>query len=254
MFKSEKQFTERASKLIYEEVYFNSCMTEDNYDSASGYRLKYPELFSANNSQDKSIAPRKIRIIPSAHQLRFSFVLDPGYDNKASIAIDVTTYNTMQEVLNEIKNQVADQNNGLYKMQCTYDTMTGILFITFLDENDEIVEFKFEFTEVGNNIELWKFFNQPGEPQLPTEYTDSIRLANVWNRDYLYVHASFSNSRYHYLCTSNDDWESPSKLFYDNVFGYDFFVYFTTNGITKIIPYYANKLIELSFILRTQKL
>ena len=253
MFTSEKQFTQRASNIVYEEVYFNSNMSENNYDNATGYKLKYPELFSANNSQDKCIAPRKVNIKPSAHQLRFSFVLDPGYDNKASIAIDVTPYNTMQEVLNEIKNQVADQNNGLYEMQYVYDTMTGLLSISFVDENDEIVEFKFEFTEVGN-IELWKFFNQPGLPQLPTEYTDSFGLSNVWNRDYLYVHASFSNSRYHYLCTTNEFWESPSKLFYDNVFGYDFYIYFTTDGITKIIPYYANKLIELSFVLRKERL
>ena len=32
--------------------------------------------------------------------------------------------------------------------------MTDILLITFIDENDELVEFKFEFTELGYNIEF----------------------------------------------------------------------------------------------------
>ena len=251
MFTSEKQFTQRASNIVYEEVYFNSDMTENNYDNSTGYRLKYPELFSANNSQDKCIAPRKVNVKPSANQLKFTFVLDSFYNKNANIAIDVTPYNTMQEVLNEMKNQISSQNNGLYQMQYIYNTMSGILVISFIDENDELVEFKFEFTEVGNDGDLWEFFNQPGLPQFPTaNYVDSIALSNVWNRDYLYVHASFSNSKYHYLCTTNDNWEYPTKLFYDNVFGYDFYIYFTTDGITKIIPYYANKLIELSFVLR----
>ena len=253
MFKTEKQFTERASKLIYEEVYFNSCMTEDNYDSASGFRLKYPELFSANNSQDKSIAPRKIRIIPSAHQLKFDITIPTQIaPDIFSIQIDVTPENTTQEVLNEMKRQLKEQTED-YDLIYDYDTMSGHLNLTI---NNGVPFFYLDFENDSDEEQLWKFFNQRRSPGFgqANAMINSIELDNCWNRDYLYVHASFSNSRYHYLCTSNDDWESPSKLFYDNVFGYDFFVYFTTNGITKIIPYYANKLIELSFVLRTQKL
>ena len=253
MFKTEKQFTERASKLIYEEVYFNSCMTEDNYDSASGFRLKYPELFSANNSQDKSIAPRKIRIIPSAHQLKFDITIPTQIaPDIFSIQIDVTPENTTQEVLNEMKRQLKEQTED-YDLIYDYDTMSGHLNLTI---NNGVPFFYLDFSNDSDEEQLWKFFNQSSNPGFgqANATINIIELDNVWNRDYLYVHASFSNSRYHYLCTSNDDWESPSKLFYDNVFGYDFFVYFTTNGITKIIPYYANKLIELSFVLRTQKL
>ena len=48
--------------------------------------------------------------------------------------------------------------------------------------------------------------------------------------------------------------EKPAKLFYDNVNGLEFNVYFTTDGIHKIIPIWSNILLELSFILRTQDL
>ena len=70
----------------------------------------------------------------------------------------------------------------------------------------------------------------------------------------LYFHASFSDSKYHYVCKTNDYWEKPAKLFYDNINGLEFTVYFTTDGVHKIIPNWSNILLELSFILRTQDL
>ena len=93
-------------------------------------------------------------------------------------------------------------------------------------------------------------FDVPDEGSIRIEIS-SFNLTNVWNRTPLYVHASFSDSKNHYVCMTNDYWEKPSKLFYDNVHGLEFTIYFTTDGVNKIIPYYANKLLELSFILRT---
>ena len=75
-----------------------------------------------------------------------------------------------------------------------------------------------------------------------------------WNRTPLYFHASFSDSKHHYVCKTNDYWEKPAKLFYDNVNGLEFTVYFTTDGVHKIVPRWGEILLELSFILRTQNL
>ena len=51
-FKTERQFTTRQQKLIYEEVYFNNDMTINNYNPLTGYELKYPQFFTANPSQE----------------------------------------------------------------------------------------------------------------------------------------------------------------------------------------------------------
>ena len=62
-YKSEKAFTKnQLKKLVYEEVYMNNDMTINNYNPNTGYQLNYPQFFSSNPSQDKSIAPRRIQV------------------------------------------------------------------------------------------------------------------------------------------------------------------------------------------------
>ena len=77
-----------------------------------------------------------------------------------------------------------------------------------------------------------------------------IHLCNVWSREPLYVHASFSSSKKHYLCRTGDFWFKPSKYYYDNITNDEFDIFFTTDGTHWIIPYDAVKIIELCFILR----
>ena len=115
-FKTERQFTTRQQKLIYEEVYFNNDMTINNYNPLTGYELKYPQFFTANPSQDKSIAPRRVKITPSAHQFRLciSYRDDQGqeYSNNNFFLVDILQDNSTQEILNYIREQSLCNDNG----------------------------------------------------------------------------------------------------------------------------------------------
>ena len=48
MYRTEKQLTTKQNKVIYEEVYFNSNMTIENFNDNSGFLLTYPNKFSQN--------------------------------------------------------------------------------------------------------------------------------------------------------------------------------------------------------------
>ena len=271
-YKSEKQFTKsQIKKLVYEEVYFNNDMTINNYNPYTGYQLQYPQFFSTNPSQDKSIAPRRIQITPSSHQFRLciSFRDAAAQEHSTNIffLVDVLQGNTTQEILNFIReNSVCQDGGATYALRSVYDKMTGDLeFQAYNITNMQPVEFKFMCPSYDDYMRFWEFLNQIGDPfsnlQIDQNYTANsliytfqYQLNNVWNREILYVHSSFSNSQYHYLCLSSEFWEKPSKLFYGNVNDNAFYIYFTTDGVHKIIPYYANKLIELSFVLRTNEL
>ena len=78
MYRTEKQLTTKQNKVIYEEVYFNSNMTIENFNDNSGFLLTYPNKFSQNPSQDKSIGIRRIEVIPPAHSINVAVEFDNG--------------------------------------------------------------------------------------------------------------------------------------------------------------------------------
>ena len=270
-YRTEKQFTTRQQKLIYEEVYFNKDMVVENYDQLSGYQLRYPQFFTANPSQDKSIAPRRVKITPSAHQFRlcisFRDAMSAEHSNNNYFLVDILQDNTMQEILNYIREQsLCDDGGTVYGLRSVYEKTTGVLEFQGIDvTNQQPVDFRIMCPSIDDYRAFWEFLNQIGNPfnSITTNqnyqhdslsFVRQLKLSNVWNRETLYVHTSFSSSQHHYMCLSNEFWERPTKLFYGNVNDNAFYVYFTTDGVNKIVPYYANKLIELSFVLRTQEL
>ena len=271
-YKSEKAFTRnQLRKLVYEEVYMNNDMTIDNYNPNTGYQLNYPQFFSSNPSQDKSIAPRRIQVSPSSHQFRLCISYKDAalqvHSTNTYFLVDVLQDNTTQEILNFIReNSVCQDGETTFALRSLYDKMTGELsFMAYDITNMQQVDFRFMCPSFDDYAGFWMFLNQINVPfaniqldqnytQNSLDYTMMYSISNVWNRETLYVHSSFSNSQHHYLCLSNEFWEKPSKLFYGNVNDNAFYIYFTTDGVNKIIPYYANKLLELSFVLRTNQL
>lgn len=272
-YRTEKQFTSRQRKLIYEEVYFNNNMTIANYDPLTGYQLKFPQFFTANPSQDKSVAPRRVQIIPSSHQFRLNVTFRDAaaqqHGNNVYFLVDILKDNSTQEILSYIRESSICVDNGVtYALRSVYNKITGQLTFQGVDlTNMQQVEFRFSCPSIDDYLQFWFFLNQigipfrslllnPNQPLAPNclDFTAEYTLENVWNRDVLYVHTSFSSSQHHYMCLSNEFWEKPSKIFYCNINDNAFYVYYTTDGSQKIVPYHANKLIELSFVLRTQEL
>ena len=260
----ESQFTSHASKRVFEEVYTNEDITHDNYYDGV-YRLNVPHMFSTNLSQEKAISPRRVMCEPKSHV----FNLKVKYFNETNTQVlgesfdqlyDFTSQNTIEEILSKI---TSDAATGIYKLQYEYEKEKGSLFITpICDDRQTKIHFSFSCPTFDDYASFWQILNQIGMPfDMPgdnyedfddysMEPIEELYLNNVWSREPLYVHASFSSSKKHYLCRTGDFWFKPSKYYYDNTDQNYFEIFFTTDGTHRIIPFDAIKVIELCFILK----
>ena len=268
-YKRESQFTNNASKRVFEEVYTNEDMPYNKANISNGcYMLRTPQMFAADLSQEKAISPRRVMCEPKSHTflVRVSYY-DPTslecIDTTPFISFDFTSENKLEECLNHMRNKfMTTVLLETYGINYTFDKLKGILNIYAHDINMNHVLFRFECLNYDEYNNLWGLFNQIGMPfnsaqTDTTQYTTDtlsptllITLNNVWNRDPLYVHTSFSSTKKHYLCRTGDFWFKPSKYYYDNITTDEFDIFFTTDGTHWIIPYDAVKVIELCFILR----
>ena len=143
-----------------------------------------------------------------------------------------------------------DTDINLFKY--IFDENTGELIIYATKMNGTQVDFFLNFDNDYDKNCFWSFFNQSASDINHDTFVNEIKLHNVWGRHKLYVHSSFSNSHKKYLCLTNDFWDTPNKIYKDNVHGVDCNIWFTTDGIHRIFPVTSNILIELSFVLRTR--
>ena len=269
-YKKESQFTNNASKRVFEEVYTNEDMPDNRACDANGcYMLRTPQMFASNLSQEKAISVRRVMCEPNAHvfKMRILYYTDTKSDVLGSTdyqTYDFTSSNTMEEILNKIitDSVATTTSNDVYKLDYDYSKNTGDLFIIPLSDDGMPITFSFSCPTYKDYENFWHTFNQTNKPfnmdfdnyedynENCMEPIESLNLGNVWSREPLYVHASFSSSKKHYLCRTGDFWFKPSKYYYDNITSNEFEVFFTTDGNKRIIPYDAVKIIELCFILK----
>ena len=273
MYKTERQLTTKQNKVIYEEVYFEKDFDIDRYNDNSGFLLTYPNKFSQNPSQDKSIGIRRIDVDPGSHFIYTGIEYNDGQNTYLTPLYrgEYQSTNTFQEILVDLQTNLQyNQNNVLCWLNAEYNPETGeLLFVANMSvngQNAQAVDFRFVCNTYQHYLQLHGLLNQreniPFEKYLQDNnfntnsliFVPEYRFSNVWNRTPLYLHASFSDSKMHYACKTGDYWEKPAKIFFDNTHGLQFYIYFTTDGYHKIIPCWSNILLELSFILRTQEL
>ena len=267
-YKKESQFTNNASKRVFEEVYTNEDMN-DRSISGQSYRLNVPQMFANNPSQEKAVSPRRVMCEPSSHIFKLAVIYYDDQDDEIGRTLysmyDFTSQNTMEEILHRIADDsTCGINNGpTYDLQYEYDKSTGKLrFIPVSSEEDDVIQFAFSCPSFEHYDSFWRLLNQTGSPfniglTDPDDFTPEAvapdfiyELQNVWSREPLYVHATFSNSKKHYLCRTGDFWFKPSKYYYDNINQNDFERFFTTDGSHRIVPHDAVKIVEICFILR----
>ena len=131
---SEKALTTKQNKTIFEEAYMRREFARANDDT---FAFKYPQKFSTNPSMDKSISPRRVKLIP----LSVSFNLGVEYsifgqdgvstsqEHLVPLRFEFLSQNTMREILHEIINEFAltDDDGTKYSLKATYTSGTGEL-------------------------------------------------------------------------------------------------------------------------------
>ena len=172
MYRTEKQLTTKQNKKIYEEVYFEKDFSLKNYQDTSGFLLTYPNKFSQNPSQDKSIGIRRIDVDPGTHFLYLSVEF---YDGQNTITTplhkgEYQSNNTMQEILVDLTNnlQVKDQQNNEYTLNTEYKPDEGKLNIYAVkypanQAQGQQIQFRFVCFGYDRYLRLWGILNQLSE-------------------------------------------------------------------------------------------
>jgi hypothetical protein len=273
MFNSEKQFTNRASKISFEETFMNVDTPDLSFSPSTGYRFGYPSDWLSNPSQRKMIGLRSLKITPSSHTLDFYIsVKNIGetvtYITK-NIYWSITAENKLYEMLHILNSQLREpftldpdptpESPTYYiSFEYQYDPKTGKLEMRafLVDPSNNKTDCKFEFFDINvasENLEDFaKFLNQQdltAAVDILEASTATKTFYNVWDRNTLFFHASFSGSRRHLIGRNNDFWPTPSKKYDFRDSTNDFYVSFSTDGLNKLFPYYCNFYLELTFIL-----
>lgn len=257
MIQSEKEITKYASKISYEETYLSADLQAGDITNM-GYHFRYPPMWVNDNSTKKLIGLRRLEQIPSSETFNFDFLeVTDGDEVKYHVSVSVLPENSLTEILFEINRQIIEQS---FSKRALHYVLTGttlsmgivdrdngsdidsyfgstlaqqaffINFLRFLNQSlEEIPDMLFYMTDVGNAQDTW-IFN------------------NVWDRKRLYFHSSFSRSNRQLLDKNNTHWEKPSKYYPAQSATSDFYIWFTTDGVNKVIPYYSDFHMDLCFV------
>ncbi len=257
-FLTEKQETQRSPIRPVEVSY----VSEDATDATDGYMFNFPIRWSSNSSTTKAIGLRRLKYTPCAATL--SFYIGLTYDDTAytttTISKTFTSQNTLEEIIADLNNSCIgylDEDEKLkYNLSIIYTPSTATAEIKFYVENleDENLTEVDNFSITSSSVDLTNqfryIFNQETgtTDSISTEGSGIITLTNVWNRQDLYFHSSFSDSTRQLIGCNNDFWYSPS-VFYPAALNSDRFTLRFTQDTTKsIIPRHGVLLVQFSLI------
>ena len=104
-----------------------------------------------------------------------------------------------------------------------------------------------------NIIPLMQFLNQDVNATTIAQFTDqqtidSFNITDVWDREVIQVHASFSDNNNGFIGLGGDFYEKPSVLYEPPTNHSNFNIWFTTDGHHRIILRYCRFFIGLCFI------
>lgn len=272
MFNTEKQSTTRASKISIEETFMNCDTSDTNFDPSIGYRFPYPQNWLSNPSQQKMIGLRSLEITPSSHMILMNIsvytmadTLIPPSDNLFAVPLNliITHTSDLELIFKYISEQFVDAfytpvtvGNTTYlpRFSYGYDAATGKIQMIVRDmlDQDLLLKFKFDETDTATEVnfkEFAKFLNQPDYTSFKPiiETSNTLKTFNdVWDRQTLYFHSTFSTTRRGLIGRNNAFWPSPSKKYFFRDATNDFYISFTTDGSHKIFPYYCKFYLELT--------
>lgn len=273
---SENQFNKKATTEAFDEIYTSyDVSVKEDYIAQQGYPFDYPTRWLNDPSMNKRIAIRRLDVTPSTHSFTLILYAEPkedgeGDDSKyatysGKMKIDITYQDSLVKVLNFIYSTFSyDIGNKTCGLNYEYDVITNELTFTFVNSKDEFCKFRIgvingeeevDYTN-ANLFEFLKFLNQP----ITTKGIDEVMklttiktFKEVWSRDRLHFHASFSTSRRKFIGKRGDFYQNLSLLYPSPTNESTFYIRFTSNGIKNILIRYCEFDIQLCYIANYKK-
>ena len=213
---------------------------------------------------NKRIAIRRLDATPTSHNIKLSIkakvdeeieISDEATTEEyfeKSINVDITYMDNLIKVMNYICNEFSYKNIfGIGGLVFKHNNSTNRLEMCFADSVGMKKPFQFE----DDIDEFLRFLNQ----EISTENQDILMNASddkvfdeVWNRDRLHFHASFSSSRRHFIGKRGDFYQNLTLL-YPPSNETTFNVRFTSDGYKNILLLYCEFDIQLCFIVNYMK-
>ena len=276
MITSEKQFNKTSTVDSFDEIYTNNDVSAENtYNSDSGYPFEFPARWLNDRSMNKRIAIRRLDVIPTAHSFNlrcFSHIPSIGEEThddtlrKTSAKINITEYDNTIKVLTHICQSLSlIKNDGTYERRLLfeYDETRNYLRLWCEDNSEltstfiiyggqklgDIDQMKDEFQD--DLKDFLRFLNQDTSPEMIAYLhaeSEVKEFYNVWSRDRLYIHASFSTSRRKYIGKRGDFYPVMNLLYPLPSNESTFSIFFSSDGRRTILIKYCNFDIQLCFI------
>ena len=270
------------SKYMLEEVYFSeSCFTEGENNPQNArfvdgrYYFDLPDFWYNHLSNNKAIALRKIDLRAETLNLQMTVTITrqaaSGQPATKNVAVGVvvqpnmSTFSILQSICRTVNVMIAA--NGRSKWSSApektvelvplynYETSTATIEMKRVYEaNPETHHFSFKISDLNRDAE---FFFRTTNDQLPAwqaatvdkDGTSKYDFANVWNREFLFVHASFVNgASFNYLGRSGEFYPKPSKMYRFGGSSQQFYFELSYNGRTPIKDRLGVFTIDLAFI------
>ena len=280
MITSEKQFNRTSTVDSFDEIYTNHDVSAVNsYIADSGYPFEFPARWLNDPSMNKRIAIRRLDVIPTAHSfhLRMSSHVPPISDEEndptlriTNAKINITEYDNLIKVLAHICESLSSYNISLEayerRLLFEYDETRNYLKM-WCEGTDNTFSTTFRLfggimnTDEGGDVDddlkdFLRFLNQDTSEDMVNYLksdTEKKEFYNVWSRDRLYIHASFSTSRRKYIGKRGDFYPVMNLLYPLPSNESTFSIFFTSDGQRTILIRYCNFDIQFCFITNYKK-
>jgi hypothetical protein len=252
--KNKQNETDMAIEEIYQSDEWEFSKGHHNATYNNGrYEYSYPNAFQMSRSVNKSIAVRRIESRRRSYYLDFE-VETTAPAAKKRIELNIPSSYDIQLACEAISNKITYVFTAEQLACDVYYSESNHQVKIVITKDNANTRVQFKIHRVGNNNDLLKLFNYPWASKDAfygpnAKWSIEMYFNNVWNRDTLFIHASFVNNTMScYLGRDGEFYTTPSKIYPDDRQTY-FTLRVSLDGYHEIELPYEKFIVELTFII-----